>query len=76
VRGLGLMVGLEFVRDPESREPAPDLRDAVVKACFRQGLIVLGAGASTLRLSPPLVVNEDQCRFALRTLDQAITSSL
>jgi 4-aminobutyrate aminotransferase len=76
VRGLGLMVGLEFVRDPESREPAPDLRDAVVNACFRQGLIVLGAGASTLRLSPPLVVNEDQCRFALRTLDQAITSSL
>jgi 4-aminobutyrate aminotransferase-like enzyme len=47
-----------------------------VNACFRQGLIVLGAGASTLRLSPPLVVNEDQCRFALRTLDQAITSSL
>lgn len=75
VRGLGLMIGLEFVNDPESKEPWPAGRDAVVEACFRRGLLVLGAGTSTLRLSPPLVVDEEQCRFALRTLEEAIAAS-
>jgi len=75
VRGLGLMVGLEFVKDPESKEPAPEIRDAVVEACFQRGLLVLGAGVSTVRLSPPLVVDEEQCRCALRILDEAIAES-
>jgi len=75
VRGLGLMVGLEFVKDPASKEPAPEIRDAVVEACFKRGLLVLGAGASTVRLSPPLLVDEEQCQCALRILDEAIASS-
>ena len=74
VRGLGLMIGLEFVRDRETKEAAGDVRDAVVEECFRRGLIVLGAGSSTIRLSPPLLVDVDQCRFALETLDAAITA--
>ncbi len=74
VRGLGLMVGLEFVRDRETKEPAGDIRDAVVRECFNRGLIVLGAGPSTIRLSPPLVVDSEQCRFGIETLDAAITA--
>ena len=74
VRGLGLMIGLEFVKDRETREPAADVRDAVVEECFRRGLIVLGAGPSTIRLSPPLLVDADQCRFAIETMDAAIAA--
>ena len=74
VRGLGLMIGLEFVRDRETQEPAGDFRDAVVQECFNRGLIVLGAGPSTIRLSPPLLVDVDQCRFALEALDAAIAA--
>lgn len=75
VRGLGLMIGVEFVRDPETKEPAPAIRDAVVEECFKRGLIVLGAGLSTMRLSPPLVVNEEQCQIALRIIDEAVSSA-
>jgi 4-aminobutyrate aminotransferase len=74
VRGLGLMLALEFVRDRETKEPAGDFRDEVVVECFRRGLIVLGAGPSTIRLSPPLIVDEEQCGFALQTLDGAIAA--
>ena len=74
VRGLGLMIGLEFVRDRKTKEPAGDVRDGVVRECFNRGLIVLGAGASTIRLSPPLLVGAEQCRFAVETLDAAIAA--
>jgi 4-aminobutyrate aminotransferase len=72
VRGLGLMIGIEFVRDRATRERAPDVRDAVVQEAFKRGLLVLGAGPSTIRLSPPLMVDSEQCGFALETLDAAI----
>jgi 4-aminobutyrate aminotransferase len=75
VRGLGLMIGVEFVETGAGKVPAPALRDRVVEAAFRRGLLVLGAGASTLRISPPLLVDREQCRFALRTLDQSIAEA-
>jgi 4-aminobutyrate aminotransferase len=75
VRGLGLMLGIEFVSDPKAQTPDPETRNRVVEAAFRKGLLILGAGTSTVRLSPPLVVDEEQCRFALRTLDQAIAEA-
>ncbi len=56
VRGLGLMIGVELVSDQQSREKAPRLRDHVVDLAFERGLLVLGAGDSTIRLCPPLVV--------------------
>jgi 4-aminobutyrate aminotransferase len=74
VRGLGLMIGIEFVRDLETKEMDPALRDAVVEECFKRGLLVLGAGPSTIRLSPPLLVDRDQCRFALDTIGAAISA--
>ena len=72
VRGLGLMIGVELVGDRETKQMAPALRDAVIEECFKRGLLVLGAGPSTIRLSPPLLVDEEQCRFALATLGDAI----
>jgi 4-aminobutyrate aminotransferase len=76
VRGLGLMIGIELVGDRASKTPAPELRDRVVERAFRKGLLVLGAGASTIRLSPPLLIDEDQCRFALDTLDHSIAEAV
>jgi 4-aminobutyrate aminotransferase len=72
VRGLGLMIGIEFVVDKATREPAPKLRDAIVDRAFHCGLLVLGAGDSTIRLCPPLVVSRDQCDFAVQTLEECI----
>jgi 4-aminobutyrate aminotransferase len=72
VRGKGLMIGVEIVKDRTSREPAPELRDAIVQRAFLKGLLVLGAGASTLRLSPPLVIDQEQAAFAVRTLADCI----
>jgi len=74
VRGLGLMVGIEIVRDQQTKERAPDLRDRIVAACFEHGLLVLGAGPNTIRLSPPLVITKDQVDFAAETIEDAIMS--
>ncbi|MBM3724750.1 MAG: acetyl ornithine aminotransferase family protein [Acidobacteria bacterium] len=72
VRGLGLMIGIELVRDRETRERAPELRDRVERMAFERGLLVLGAGPNSLRLSPPLVVTRDQADFALDTLGECL----
>ncbi|HTQ54890.1 MAG TPA: acetyl ornithine aminotransferase family protein [Bryobacteraceae bacterium] len=73
VRGLGLMLGVELVRDQQSKAKAPHLRDRVVNLAFARGLLILGAGDNTLRLSPPLVISRDQCDFALDTLEDCLT---
>ena len=73
VRGLGLMLGIELVRDQQLKTKAPELRDRVVDLAFERGLLVLGAGDNTLRLSPPLIITRDQCDFALDTLEECLT---
>jgi 4-aminobutyrate aminotransferase len=75
VRGLGLMIGIELVRDQQTKEKAPELRDAVVRAAFERGLLVLGAGDNTIRLCPPLVVTRDQCDFAVETLEECLKTA-
>jgi 4-aminobutyrate aminotransferase len=72
VRGLGLMIGIELVRDRETKEKVPDLRDRVLRQAFERGLLVLGAGDSTIRLCPPLVITRDQCDFAMETLEECL----
>ena len=64
VRGTGLMLGVEL--------PSGKLAEEVQLACFRRGLLVLEAGQSAVRLSPPLVVTADQCRTALRLFTEAV----
>jgi 4-aminobutyrate aminotransferase len=76
VRGLGLMLGVELVRDQQSKTKAPELRDRVVSLAFERGLLILGAGDNTLRLSPPLVISRDQCDFALDTLEECLTQAM
>ncbi len=72
VRGLGLMIGIEMVRDQETRERAPELRDRLEKMCFDRGVLVLGAGPNTLRICPPLVISKDQADFAVDTIEQCL----
>jgi 4-aminobutyrate aminotransferase len=72
VRGLGLMLGFELVRDQATKEKAGAWRDRLATLAFERGLLVLGAGDSTLRLCPPLVISRDQCDFALDTLEACL----
>jgi 4-aminobutyrate aminotransferase len=69
VRGVGLMTGVEFVKDRRTREPAPELLRNLVLNAFQRGLLLLGAGKSTLRLAPPLVVDEEDVDTALAIID-------
>ena len=73
VRGRGLMIGIEFVRDQKTKEKATDLRNKLVQMAFHKGLLVLGSGDTTLRLCPSLVIDEAQADFALDTLESCIT---
>jgi 4-aminobutyrate aminotransferase len=75
VRGLGLMIGIELVRAQRTREKAPDLRDRVINLAFERGLLVLGAGDTTIRLCPPLIVTRDQCDFAVETLEECLKTA-
>jgi 4-aminobutyrate aminotransferase len=72
VRGKGLMIGFEMVLDQQTKERAPELRNQVESLAFERGLLVLGCGASTIRLSPPLVITSDQADFALDTLEECL----
>lgn len=72
VRGRGLMIGVELVRDRQTKERATSERDALVNATFRRGLLVLAAGASTIRLSPPLIITKEQAQTAVGILDAAL----
>ena len=74
VRGRGLMVGIELVRDRKTKERATTERDALVQACFKRGLLVLGAGRNAVRLSPPLVLTKQQADIAIGILDEALAA--
>ena len=72
VRGRGLMIGIEFVRDQKTKEKAPDLRNRIIQSAFHKGLLVLGSGDTTLRFCPPLVIDEGQAEFAVQTIEECI----
>ena len=76
VRGMGLMIGVEFVTDKATLKPDVELRDRVETAVFERGLILLGAGTSTIRWSPPLILTKENVDVALEIFDEAITASL
>lgn len=73
IRGRGLMIGIEIVRDQKTKERAHALRERIVELAFAKGLLVLGAGENTVRLAPPLLIDEEQADFGLRTLEACIT---
>jgi 4-aminobutyrate aminotransferase len=75
VRGFGMMIGVEFVKDQTTRTPDPEMRDRVEVASFERGLILLGCGPNTIRWSPPLILTKENVDVALEIFDEAITAS-
>ena len=73
VRGRGLMIGIELVKDKQTREAATELRNRVETLAFEKGLIILGCGETSIRLCPPLIVSEDEAMVALDILEEAVT---
>jgi 4-aminobutyrate aminotransferase/(S)-3-amino-2-methylpropionate transaminase len=76
VRGLGMMIGIELVRDRESRTPAPELAGRVVVEALRRGVILLGGGiyGNVLSLSPPFVISDAQLEAALGVLGDVLAA--
>jgi len=76
VRGMGMMLGVEFVTDKETLKPDAELRDRIEMACFNRGLIILGCGANSIRWSPPLILAKEHVDVALEIFDEAIAASI
>ncbi len=73
VRGRGLMIGIEIVKDQQSREPAAAWRDRIVELAFERGLLILGCGETSIRLAPPLIVNEHEAAIALDIFEECVS---
>jgi 4-aminobutyrate aminotransferase len=73
VRGRGLMLGVEIVKDKQTKEYAHDERDRIVELAFERGILFLGCGPSTVRISPPLVVSQDEADAAIDVLEECIS---
>lgn len=81
IRGMGMMLGVEFVRTASGSEgvpgaPDPELRDRIEMACYQRGLIILGCGSNSIRWSPPLILTKENVDVALVIFDEAIAESL
>lgn len=72
VRGRGLMIGIEIVKDQRSRTPVGPMRDRIVEFAFERGLLFLGCGETSIRLSPPLIVTQEEADIALDVLEECI----
>lgn len=75
IRGRGMFIGLELVKDRDSREPAKKLRDDVVHHAFNHGLLLLGCGTNTLRFMPPLNFDQQMADEALQKFDRALSDA-
>lgn len=73
VRGLGMMIGVELVKDYETREPAGDMMHDFLWRLFDKGMLMFGCGASTVRWIPPLMLDLDAADEALQIFDEALT---
>ncbi len=78
VRGMGAMVGIEFVKDPVTKETDADLVKRIIAYAQKKGVIFLSAGifSNVLRFLPPLVMTPEQVKFGMDVLDEAIAASL
>jgi 4-aminobutyrate aminotransferase len=73
VRGRGLMIGVEIVKDKQTRATAHDERDRIVELAFERGILFLGAGENTIRIAPPLVLTQEQADIAMDVLEECIS---
>jgi len=74
VRGLGLMIAVEMVKDKETKEMAKEETDLVMLECFKRGLMVLPCGPSAVRFSPPLTITEAQADTAFEIFAEALAT--
>src|SRR5216684_2907913 len=72
VRGRGLMIGVEIVKDKKSKAIAHDERDRIVELAFERGLLFLGAGENSIRIAPPLILTQEQADIAMDVLEECI----
>ena len=72
VRGKGLMIGIEIVRDPATKDMAVQERDDIIQRCFQKGLLLLGCGQSAIRLVPPLMITKQEADTALEILEAVL----
>jgi 4-aminobutyrate aminotransferase len=75
VRGRGLMIGIEIVKDKQSRTPVGPMRDKLVELAFERGLLILGCGETSIRLCPPLIANQHEADIALDLLEECIMAA-
>jgi 4-aminobutyrate aminotransferase len=73
VRGRGLMIGVEIVKDQQTKEPAAEERDQIVELAFERGVLLLGCGPSTIRIAPGLVVTKEEADVAIDVLDECVS---
>ncbi len=72
VRGKGLMIGIEFVKDKKSKKPAGDYANEVEQECFRNGLMILTCGPNSVRLIPPLIIDEEIADKGLKIFEKVV----
>jgi len=72
VRGRGLMIGVDIVKDKATKEYGNAERDLIIERAFERGVLFLGCGPSSIRICPPLVVTEEEADFALDLLEECI----
>ena len=73
VRGIGLMIGVEFVKDRKSKVPADELCGKIVDLAFERGLILLSCGKSVMRIAPPLSISRTEMDEGLAIFEEAVT---
>jgi 4-aminobutyrate aminotransferase len=72
VRGKGLMIGIELVKDPETKEKAVEERSQVIQGCFERGLLILGCGENVIRFIPPLIITQEEADMALTIFEEVL----
>ncbi len=72
VRGKGLMLGIEFVKDRRTKEPHIEAKRKVIEKAFKKGLLLLGAGKSGLRIAPPLIITEEEVDVGLNIFEEVL----
>ncbi len=73
VRGVGLMIGIEIIKDKKTKAQACEERDRIVELAFERGILLLGAGPNSIRIAPPLIVTREQSDIALDVLEECLS---
>ena len=74
VRGMGLFIGVEIVKDKRSKARGEDEAKQIMDYCFRHGLLVIIAGRNTIRVIPPLIITEEEISEGLDILEEGIAA--